>query len=344
MRWHDELKADPLPWLLEADEENPGVRYFALRDLLDKSEEEGEVRAAQAAVMQSGHVPRFLEGQEEDGFWVEPGAGYSPKYRSTSWSLIFLAQLGADGQHTALRKAGEYVLEHSRSPRGSFSTSGNNSGNIHCLQGNLAAALIDFGWLGDKRLDEAIEWLARSITGRDIGANDDKEAEVRYLRTGNTAPGFACSSNWNLPCAWGAIKALLALSRIPSGQRSIDVVAAIEMGKDFLLARDPSLADYPAGEGNKPSNNWFKFGFPVGYVTDVLQNLEVLTELGLGSDERLHNALNLLLSKQDERGRWKLEYSYTGKTWSDIEEHGKPSKWVTLRAARVLKRVAEQAI
>jgi hypothetical protein len=84
---------------------------------------------------------------------------------------------------------------------------------------------------------------------------------------------------------------------------------------------------------------WFQFGYPIAYVTDVLQNLEVLTALGYGKDPRLAGAVDLLLSKRDDRGRWKLEYTYNGKTWVDIEEKGKPSKWVTLRALRVLKRI-----
>ena len=58
---------------------------------------------------------------------------------------------------------------------------------------NLGAALIDLGWLGDPRLDEALDWLARSITGRGIAPSDERSAEVRYLRSGNSGPGFLCS-------------------------------------------------------------------------------------------------------------------------------------------------------
>ncbi len=90
------------------------------------------------------------------------------------------------------------------------------------------------------------------------------------------------------------------------------------------------------GYSAKPNRSWFKFGFPIAYVTDVLQNLEVLTALGYADDPRLENALTLLLSKQDADGRWPLEYTYNGKTWVDIEAKGQPSKWVTLRALRVL--------
>ncbi len=71
----------------------------------------------------------------------------------------------------------------------------------------------------------------------------------------------------------------------------------------------------------------------------MLLNLEALAEAGCGGDPRLDEAVELVLSKQDEGGRWKLEYAYTGKMWADIEKKGRPSKWVTLRAVRVLKMV-----
>ncbi len=104
----------------------------------------------------------------------------------------------------------------------------------------------------------------------------------------------------------------------------------------WLLETDPAVADYPFGFGEKPSSSWFKLGYPIGYVTDVLQNLEVLAALGQAQDRRLANALKLVVSKQDRQGRWPMEYSYSGKTWADIEKRGQPSKWVTLRALRVL--------
>jgi hypothetical protein len=69
----------------------------------------------------------------------------------------------------------------------------------------------------------------------------------------------------------------------------------------------------------------------------VLQNLEALAALGKAQDSRLANAMKLVESKQDTCGRWQMEYSYNGKTWVDVEKKGQPSKWVTLRALRVLK-------
>ena len=89
------FKADALPWLLEPDAANPGVRYLALRHLLDRPADDREVQLAQQAVMTSGPVPAILDAQDPAGFWVKPGTGYGPKYRGTEWQVIFLGELGA---------------------------------------------------------------------------------------------------------------------------------------------------------------------------------------------------------------------------------------------------------
>jgi hypothetical protein len=134
---------------------------------------------------------------------------------------------------------------------------------------------------------------------------------------------------------------MLALARILPDRRSPAVVRAIDVGAAFLLSHDPSVADYPAGPwSDRPSGSWFRLGFPSGYVTDVLQNLEALCELGYGHDPRLARAVEWLLTKQDDHGRWRNAYAYNGKTWVDFERQGQPSKWVTLRACRVLKAVS----
>lgn len=96
--WKEMLRGDSIPWLLEADAEQPGIRYFTLRDILSYSENGSEVKEARKAVMSSGPVPVILDAQEPGGYWCEPGPGYRPPYRSTVWQIIFLAQLGADGK------------------------------------------------------------------------------------------------------------------------------------------------------------------------------------------------------------------------------------------------------
>jgi len=73
----------------------------------------------------------------------------------------------------------------------------------------------------------------------------------------------------------------------------------------------------------------------------LLQVLEALTALGLKGDKRLKNAVDLVLAKRDKDMRWPMEYTYNGKTWTTIEEKGKPSKWVTLRALRMLRQYCD---
>jgi hypothetical protein len=96
-RWIDRLDEDPLSWLLE--ESTPAVRHLALQWLLDRPAYDGEVVEAQAAAMRTAPIAPILAAQDPEGWWVKPGHGYSPKYTSTVWSLMFLDQLGADGAH-----------------------------------------------------------------------------------------------------------------------------------------------------------------------------------------------------------------------------------------------------
>jgi hypothetical protein len=130
---------------------------------------------------------------------------------------------------------------------------------------------------------------------------------------------------------------MIALGKLPAGQRTPAIEAAIQQGIDFLFSVDPAEATYPSGYAAKPSRSWWKFGFPVFYVTDVLQVVETLAALGLGSDARLANALALVRSKQDDQGRWSLEYDHSGKMWVDFGKKNEPNKWVTLRALRALQ-------
>jgi hypothetical protein len=326
--WQDVLSDNPIPWLLEP--ENPSVRYWTLLDILDRSADDPEVRTARAAIMTMGPVPAILDAQYPDGYWVKPGGGYSPKYRSTVWQIIFLAELGADPADERVRRGCEYLLSHTIAANDAFSALQKPvpSGAIPCLNGNLLYALQCLGYRDDPRVQAALGWLACAITG---------EGDFRYLKSGTCGPGFACSANEGQPCAWGANKAMKALIAIPPQQRTPALQRAIEVGAEFLLSRDPAVADYPYTK--RVSSTWFKFGFPLTYWSDVLETTAVLVELGYGNDPRLANAFQLILNKQDAQGRWKLENALTGKMWADIEQKGKPSKWVTLRALRVLKHV-----
>jgi hypothetical protein len=336
MSWKNQLHKDSLPWLLESD--NPGVRYLALRDLLDLSIDDKKLKFARRAAHKEGPIAEVLSKMEKEGYWVKPGPGYSPKYNSTVWSMILLAQLGAlASEDKRIEQACKYLLDHALAEGGQFTmiASGAPSGTADCVQGNLLWSLMELGY-DDPRLEQAYEWMARTVTGDGIAPAHEKDALVRYYATGKCGPSFACGANNKLPCAWGGVKVLLAFSKLPIDKQSPLIQKAIQHGVDFFFSVDPATAAYPTGYAEKPSGNWWKFGFPVFYVTDLLQLAEALVALGYGNDPRLGNTLKIIREKQEE-GRWPLEYEYTGKTWIDFGKKKEPNKWVTLRALRILK-------
>jgi hypothetical protein len=325
---------EQLDWLL--DPASPGVRYLAMRDLLNLPADDPELQAARRQAHEAGPIALVLANMHPDGYWVEPGPGYYPKYTSTVWSLTLLAQLGASvTEDERIAKNCAYILDQGLTTNGIFTVSGGPSGTADCLQGNLCWALTALGCT-DPRLDLAFEWMARSVTGEGVAPMADKKAALRYY-AGKCGPNFACGSNNKQPCAWGAAKVMLAFSLLPDERRTALIQRAIQQGVDFLFSTDPAKADYPSGWAEKPSRNWWLFGFPVFYVTDMLQIVEALVALGYAGDPRLDNAWQLILSKQDAQGRWLLEYDYTGKTWVDFGSKKQPNPWVTLRALRALK-------
>jgi hypothetical protein len=332
-------KEATIDWLLEESE--PGVRYLALRDLIQPALNPDEMRIAGEIAHTAGPIAAILEQMQPEGWWSEAGAGYNPKYYSTVWSVIQLSQLGAHRSYDErVGRACEYVLAHSLTKDGQFSTNGAPSGSVDCLQGNLCAALLDLG-VEPERLDLAFEWMARTLTGEGMAPMGEKEAvrlgtaAYRYY-AGKCGPDFACGANNKLPCAWGAAKVMLAFSKLTLDQRTPLIERAIQRGVDFLFSVDPATAAYPCGWAEKPSGNWWKFGFPVFYITDLLQLIEGLVGLGYGEDPRLANALKLIEQKQDSQGRWPLEFVYKGKTWVEYGEKKQPNKWVTYRALKVM--------
>lgn len=340
MPWQEQLEGDPLPWLLERD--TPGVRYLVLRDLYDLADDDPELRAARQAAHAQGPIAEILAKMDEAGFWSEPGPGYNPKYFSTVWSVILLAQLGAAASlDERIRRACAYLLDHALAPRGQFSASGAPSGTADCLQGNLCWAMVELGY-DDLRLETAFDWMARTVSGEGIAPMEDRAAPVRYY-AGKCGPLFACGSNNKLSCAWGGVKVMLALSKWPAEQRTPQMERAIQQGADFFFSVDPASADYPTGYSDRPSQNWWKFGFPSFYVTDLLQLTEALIACGYGADPRLARSIQVIREKQDSHGRWMMEYPYTGKTWVDFGAKKQPSKWVTWRALRVLKASHEHS-
>jgi hypothetical protein len=135
----------------------------------------------------------------------------------------------------------------------------------------------------------------------------------------------------------GATKVLKALSTMPERSRTPEIRVLMDREVENIL--ENGIYRYlrnPDGS-RKDKAGWKKFGFPLFYQSDVLEVLDTLTRLGV-CDERMQDSIDLVLRAQGPDGRWLLSNTFNGKMWADIEEKGRPSKWVTLRAVRALRR------
>ncbi|HEY9076030.1 MAG TPA: hypothetical protein VIO61_05770 [Anaerolineaceae bacterium] len=283
MEYKDRLYTTTLDWLLE--EENPSVRHLALRDLVGLEAGSSELMQARLIAHKVGAIPAILEKMDPSGFWVKPGAGYSPKYKSTVWAVNLLAQLGAQvGADERIDRACAYVLDHTLADGRQFSYNGAPGGTIDCLHGNLTWSLQVMGCT-DPRLEQAYDWMARMVTGEGIASQSDRTAELRFYEY-KCGPNFACGANDRKSCAWGAVKVMKAFGSLPKTQHTPLIQRAIQQGIDFLFSVDPATAAYPSGGTGKPNLSWWKFGFPIFYITDLLQIGEVLARLGLINDPR----------------------------------------------------------
>ncbi len=333
-QWMKALRADSLSWLLEEDEACPGVRYFALTQLLDDRTDGKPAKAALRAVMKSGPVPDILARQRPDGGW---GANlYGAKYKGTVWSVISLWQTGADPGDARVKLGCETAFDLSMNPAGVLAVYATGNSYIHCMSGNLVAALYALGFSRTQQLVRATEAMCRMVTGDGVApvGSKDKSA-LRYMKSTTPGPGFRCVANGGLPCGWGAARVLLALAAMPEARRSQLHINALDQTVEFLLSRDPAIADYPTA--TNPSSSWQNFGFPLFYITDYLSVLEGLALAGYVKDQRVTHAVDAMLAKQDAQGRWKREHAPRSPVGFNPGRVGQPNKWVTLRALRVIK-------
>ena len=309
-------------WLLEKD--NPTVRYLTLKNLVRLEKDDPELKKAHKESIKSGVIAKILSKMKPEGYWVKEGAGYSPKYKSTVWSLIALSQIGAKVKDDPrIKKASEYYLDHAFCEGDFISYNGGYvSYKIDCLQGNMCAALTDLEF-SDKRIGKVFNFLTAKI----LNIEDTK---------GKLKPLFYCKYNDDLSCAWGATKVMLAFSKLPKNKLTPIMKKAIEKGSQFFLDLDLVLANFPTRNSSAPNKAWWKLGFPVFYITDILQVTEALINLGYKKHPKVKKAIEFILEKQNKEGSWNLEYNYKGKTWVNWGETGKPNKWVTYRVLKAL--------
>jgi hypothetical protein len=314
--WKRLLRDDPTEWLLEKDD--PSVRYFALVSLLDRSEDDPDVRAAREAIEESGRVHAILDAQRPAGYWDRD----KRPYHGVTNYLITLEHLGYRGQDERVHKAVEYLLANSQMDDGAFSADrreGGRSAVIPCFTANAVRLLHWFGYGEDPRTAKALDYL---------------------LRTQQDDGGWLCFERVKKThaCFWATAKVLGTLKALPSDQQTAQVREAVQRTVSLFL--DNGLYHHHR-EFGKVSTSWFQFARPLFVSTDVLEVLTLVAPNVLPDDQRIQEGLNLVLQKQDKRGRWPCERQLRVRKTFPIpfEEVGRPSKWVTLDALNMLRQV-----
>jgi hypothetical protein len=328
MRWEDLGSQDVLDWLLEP--ENPSVRFWALKQLKDRRIDDSDVQEAQNAVMSSACMKAILGAQKEERYWHSIDDMYNPKYTATTHNLLILAELGAK-KNPQIETTIEYIYDFQRSS-GHFlmdfpkTEKGKNSAvkDACCLDGNILYYLIHFGYLDDPRTKKLIDFQTEYHSD-DVG--------------GWKCRAYPIDKNKVFPanCYMGGIKVLKAFARVPERARSDRLKRIIKQESEIVLENQVFKYLRNPDGSRKEKAGWKRFGFPLFYQSDVLEVLDVLTELGV-HDRRMQEAVNLVTESRNESGIWNLMNSFNGKMLCEIDVMKKPSKWITLRALRMLRR------
>lgn len=327
MEYRDIVRSEVIEWLLESF--NPSIRYWTLQNLANKSPSNHEVQVAQDAIPKSPVVKAILAAQSYGGYWGNQTHLYSRKYTATTHSLLILAEFGMK-RIPAIERAIEQVFTF-QLDSGHFSTTRPKTARGYasaisdtcCLDANILYYLAHFRYLDDPRTKKTIHFLVDHF---------DSQASGWKCR----AYPINQESVFPQTCFMGLCKVLKCFSVLPPEHRSPQIDAIIKQVVEVIL--ENQIYKYlknPDGS-RKEKAGWKRFGFPLFYNSDILEVLDTLSRLNI-RDPRMQDALKVVLNIQQADGKWLLKHSFNGKFWHDIEQKGKPSKWITLRALRVLK-------
>jgi hypothetical protein len=328
MSWEEITNQDTIDWLLE--EENPSIRYWTLQQLQDKPESNPEVMKAQDKVMDSPCIKAILDAQKKEGHWGNLEDMYLPKYRAPTHNLLILAELGAKKtkgieaaiEHLFLfqRDSGHFLTKMPKTAKGRASKMKDGC----CLDGNILFYLIHFGYLGDSRTQRLIDFQI-DYHSEDVGGWNCRAFPIEKDKV------------FPVNCYMGAVKMLKGLVQIPIEKRPSSLQKIFDREVEVILENEVYRYLRNPDGTRKEKAGWKRFGFPLFYQSDVLEVLDVLTKLGV-KDERMQDSIDLILSHRGDDGKWLLKNTYNGKMFCEIDEKNKVSKWITLRALRVLRR------
>ena len=297
---------DPiLPWLLDAD---PSIRWQVMRDLAGEAAE--VVAAERSRVASEGWGAHLLGQQRPDGNWC--GDVATPRWKSNLYTLLLLRDLGPDPTSERIRKAVGLVRDRVTWGPG-FGNSPFFEGEVEpCINGNALALGSYFGEASDRLVDRL---LAEQLT--DGGWNCEAER------------GSVRSSFHTTICV---LEGLLAYERFRGATAAVTDARA--RAQDYLLERR-MFRRLSSGKVIEP--RWTRFTFPSTWQYDVLRGLNYLRSAGVKPDERVADAVGLVMERRQPDGRWLLDEPHRDAVGIDLEGGaGQPSRWITLRALRVL--------
>ena len=302
-----------LDWLLDSD---PAIRWQVLRDLKGAPAE--IFSAERARVANEGWGARLLALQGEDDQWARGALFPNGKWNrneaqpwtATANTLVLLQEFGVDPRDEKVRRAVAQVRKNCR-----WEHAGQRffDGEVEpCINGMVVALGAYFGQDVD---NVVVRLLGEQL--EDGGWNCEAE-------NGSARSSFHTTIR--------VLEGLLAHECATGG--SAESTAARRRGEEYLLERK-LFRRKSTGEVVNPA--WLKFSFPTRWHYDVLRGLEYFRAAGDPSDRRVDEAIDLLRSKQRSDGTWLLENTHPGAVHFALEDgDGRPSRWNTLRALRVL--------
>jgi hypothetical protein len=303
-----------IDWLLDSD---PSIRWQVMRDLTGAPA--ANIAAERARVATEVRGARLLALQADDGRWG--GAAWNRGWNSTMHVLMLLRDLGLDPASDQARRALGLVRDRvAWQGCGPQECDGNGffEGEVEpCVNGQVTAVGAYFGQdvrgMVDRLLSEQLS---------DGGWNCE-------------APKRSTRSSFNTTIC--VLEALLEYERAGGGTR--EVTEARLRGQEYLLDRRLFRRQSTGEviERDRKGATWTRFAFPTWWHYDVLRGLDYLRSAGVTHEERVAEAIELVVSKRDGVGRWPLETRYPGAMPIETDEvEGRPSRWNTLRALRVL--------
>ncbi len=297
-----------ISWLLAGDS---AIRWQVFRDLLGKPRREWQ--AEQSLVANQGWGSRLLACQDETGRWTP--RLYGQKWISTTYSLLLLRQMGLPQNHTRATEACRLFLEEGLWHDGGINVSATQKRSETCVTG-FVLRLLSWFQVGDPRRERLIDYILKEQMD-DGGWNCQRDrgaVHSSFHTTINVLEGLR-----------DYVEA--------RGPRAKEAVQAETRAREFFL-RHHLYRSHRTGEIVNPA--FMRFSFPPRWHHDVLRTLDYFQSCGAGYDKRLDDPISLVLKKREKNGRWTLQNRHPGRTFFDLEPVGKPSRWNTLRALRVL--------